>query len=50
MRDLDVIHSELRLVAAIRSVCREGGRPMPSTGLPDELLDERAELTGNLRR
>jgi hypothetical protein len=44
MRDLEVIHSELRLLLAIRRMVREEeGRP-PSTARIDQLLDERAAL------
>lgn len=42
-RDLDVIDSELSLLAAVRESVREqGGRP--STVHVDELLDERLTL------
>jgi hypothetical protein len=44
MRDLETIDSELRLLAAIRRLCREGGRPMPSIAPTDELLDERGRV------
>ena len=34
MRDLDTIHSELRLLAAVRrSICEHGGEPS-SQGIP----------------
>ena len=46
MRDVDVIDSELRLLAAVRRVCRERGGPLPPIALADKLLDERRELTG----
>ena len=42
MRDLDIIDSELRLLAPIRRTVAELGRPLPSIGLLDELPDERA--------
>lgn len=41
MRDLDVIDSELRLLAAVRRTAREGGYPMPTIAVIDQLLDER---------
>ena len=41
MRDLEVIDSELRLLAAVRRVCREQDGILPSIGPVDELLDER---------
>jgi hypothetical protein len=47
MRDLETIDSELRLLAAVRRVCRELGGTVPSVGSVDELLDERSELTGS---
>lgn len=37
--------SELRLLVAVRRVCREEGGTVPSTRLIDALLDERGELT-----
>jgi hypothetical protein len=40
MRDLDVIESELRLLAAARRTAVEVGAPTPCIGLVDELLDE----------
>jgi hypothetical protein len=40
MRGLDVIDSELRLIAAIRRTAVEVGAPMPRFDLVDELLDE----------
>jgi hypothetical protein len=46
VRDIDIIDSELRLVAALRSVARERGGPLPSIAVADALLDERSELTG----
>jgi hypothetical protein len=45
MRDRDTIDSELRLLAAVRRVCREQGGTLPSMGSVDALLDERGELT-----
>jgi hypothetical protein len=47
MRDLETIDSELRLLVAVRRVCRERSGRLPSIGPVDELLDERAELTGS---
>jgi hypothetical protein len=47
MGDLETIDSELRLLAAVRRVCREYDGRVPSITLVDELLDEHAELTGN---
>lgn len=41
------IDSELRLLAAVRRVCREEGGTVPSMDLVDALLDERSELTGS---
>jgi hypothetical protein len=46
VRDLDTIDSELRLLAAVRRSIREHGVE-PSSRQVDELLDERAELTGS---
>jgi hypothetical protein len=46
MRDRETIDSELRLLAAVRQVCRELDGTVPSTRLIDTLLDERAELIG----
>lgn len=43
MRDRETIDSELRLLAAVRRVCREYGGRVPSIGPVDELLDERRE-------
>jgi hypothetical protein len=45
MRDLDTIDSELRLLVAVRRVCRELDGNVGSTRLIDELLDERGEVT-----
>jgi hypothetical protein len=47
VRDLDIIDSELRLLAAVRRTCREIDGRVPSTTLVDALLDERGELTGS---
>jgi hypothetical protein len=44
MRDLEIIDSELRLVAALRRAARERGGPLPSIDVADALLDERREL------
>jgi hypothetical protein len=41
MRDRGTIDSELRLLAAVRRVCREQDGILPSIGPVDELLDER---------
>jgi hypothetical protein len=41
MRDLEVIDSELRLVAALRRAARERGGPLPSIDVANGLLDER---------
>jgi hypothetical protein len=46
MRDFDTIDSELSLLAAVRRSIREHGVE-PSSRQVDELLDERAELTGS---
>jgi hypothetical protein len=42
--DRETIDSELRLLAAVRRVCREQDGILPSIGPVDELLDERREL------
>jgi hypothetical protein len=47
VRDRETIDSELRLIAAVRRVCREYDGSVPSMTLVDELLDERGELTGS---
>jgi hypothetical protein len=47
MRDLETIDAELRLLAAVRRVCREQDGMLPSIGPVDELLDERGELAGS---
>jgi hypothetical protein len=44
MRDLEVIDSELRLLAAVPRVCREQYGVLPSIAPVDELLDERRAL------
>jgi hypothetical protein len=46
MRDLDIIDSELRLLAAVRWACQEVDGRVPSMTLVDALPDERGELTG----
>jgi hypothetical protein len=45
MRDIEVIDSDLRWVAALRHAARERGGPLPSIGVADALLDERGERT-----
>jgi hypothetical protein len=45
VRDVEIIDSELRLLAAVRRVCREYDASVPSIMLVDELLDERRALT-----
>jgi hypothetical protein len=50
MRDLEVVDSELRLLAAVRQVSREQDGILPSIGPVDELLDERRELDRKLTR
>jgi hypothetical protein len=47
VRDRYVIDSKLRLIAAVRQVCRWHGGSGPFIGLVDELLDQRNELTGS---
>jgi hypothetical protein len=44
VRDVDVVDSELRLLATVRRVCRKQEGVQPSIGPVDELLDERREL------
>ena len=44
MRDIETIHSQLRLVAALRRADRERGGPLPSIDVADTLLDERSRL------
>jgi hypothetical protein len=46
MRDLETIDSELRLLAAVRRVCREYDGRVPSMTLVDDLLDERRANRG----
>ncbi len=48
MRDRETIDSQLRLLAAVRRVCRELGGLLPSIGPVDALLDERRELDRKL--
>jgi len=48
VRDNETIDSELRLLAAVRRVCREEGRVLPSIGPIDALLDEHRELDPKL--
>jgi hypothetical protein len=43
MRDIEIIDSELRLVAALRRAARERGGPLPSIAEADALLDERSQ-------
>lgn len=44
VRDVQIIDAELRLLVAVRVACRAtGGKP--SSGLIDELLDERSGVT-----
>jgi hypothetical protein len=50
MRDRETIDSELRLLVAVRRVCREHDGRVPSTRLIDVLLDERGGLTGYTSR
>jgi hypothetical protein len=47
VRDLDTIDCELRLLVAVRRVCREEAGRVPSIGVIDELLDERRSLQAN---
>jgi hypothetical protein len=42
--DLDVIESELRLIAAVPRTAAEVGAPAPRIGPVDQLLDEWNEL------
>ncbi|MGA8250575.1 MAG: hypothetical protein ACLP3C_29520 [Mycobacterium sp.] len=46
IRDIEIIDSELPLVAALRHAARERVGPMPSIAVADELLDKRRELIG----
>jgi hypothetical protein len=48
MRDLDVIDSELRLLAAVRRGVTRAGRSPALYRAVDELLDERRELDRKL--
>jgi hypothetical protein len=41
VRDRETIDGDLRLLAAVRRVCREQDGILPSFGPVDELLDER---------
>jgi hypothetical protein len=41
VRDLQIIDSELRLLAAVRRVCREFDGSVPIIGPVEELLEER---------
>jgi hypothetical protein len=45
MRDIEMIDSELQLVAALRDAARDRGGPRPSIAVADALLDECRELT-----
>ena len=47
MRDIEIIDSELRLVAALRRAALKRGGPLPSIHVADALLDERRELSCN---
>ncbi|BCO41215.1 hypothetical protein MINTM001_23540 [Mycobacterium paraintracellulare] len=47
MRSLDVIDSELRLLAAVRRTVLADGGTAPSLRLIDQLLDERAALNAD---
>jgi hypothetical protein len=46
MRDIGIIDSELRSVAALRRAARERGGPLPSIAVADALLDERLRADG----
>jgi hypothetical protein len=46
MRDIEIIDSYLRLLAAVRRTARELTGRMPSTALIDDLLDERGRVRG----
>jgi hypothetical protein len=48
VRDVETIDSELRLLAAVRRVCREQDGRVPSVRLIDALLYERSELDRKL--
>jgi hypothetical protein len=41
VRDVETVDCELRLLVAVRRVCREEGGPLRSIGVADALLDER---------
>jgi hypothetical protein len=41
MRDIEIIDSELRSVAALRRAARERGGPLPSIAVANARLDER---------
>ena len=47
MRDIDVIDSELRLLAAVRRNARVMSGRAPSTALIHQLLDERVAAVGS---
>ena len=44
MRDIEIIDSELGLVAVLRRAARERGGPLPSIDVAAALLDERGEM------
>ena len=44
MREIETIHSELRMVTALRRADRERDGPLPSIDVADTLLDERSWL------
>ena len=44
MRDLNIIESELRLLAAVRRTAVEMGMPTPRIGPVDQLLDEWSDV------
>ena len=46
MRDIEIIDSELRLVAVLRRAARERGGPLPSIAVADALPDERESFLG----
>jgi hypothetical protein len=48
VRDVETIDNELRLLAAVRRVCRDQDGRVPSVRLIDALLDERSELDRKL--
>jgi hypothetical protein len=41
IREMEIIDSELRLVAALRHAAHQRGGPLPSMAVADALLDER---------